>query len=53
VVSEALCEGLRAKVAAERSEKVMEDYKKAFSGFSEEEMCILDGIILEKENQRR
>ncbi len=52
VVSEALCEGLRAKVAAERSEKVMEDYKKAFSGFSEEEMCILDGIILEPENQR-
>jgi len=47
VIAEALAEGLRLQTAAERSEAVLEGYKKAFSGFSEEEISILDGIILE------
>lgn len=47
VIAEALCEGLRLQAAAERSEEVLEGYKKAFSGFSDEEMSILDGVILE------
>jgi predicted nucleic acid-binding protein len=47
VIAEALSEGLRLQTGAERSEEVLEGYKKAFSGFSEEEMAILDGVILE------
>jgi hypothetical protein len=35
----------------ERSTKVIEGYKKAFSGFSEEELSILDGVILEPEDR--
>ena len=31
---------------AERSEKIISSYKKAFSGFSEDELAILDGVIL-------
>ncbi|MGO9256375.1 MAG: hypothetical protein ACLQU1_08760 [Bryobacteraceae bacterium] len=33
--------------ASGRSEEVLEGYKKAFSGFSDEEIAILDGVILE------
>lgn len=47
VVSEALSDGLRLNSAVERSEAVLAAYKKAFAGFSEEEMLILDGLILE------
>jgi len=46
VVSEALSEGLQRHTAADRSEAVLRAYKKAFSGFSEEEMSILNGVIL-------
>ena len=47
VISEALSEGLRMQKAAERASEVLNAYKKAFVGFSSEEMAILDGIILE------
>jgi hypothetical protein len=47
VIAEALVEGLRQQVAGERCEEVLEAYKQAFSGFSEEELAILDGVILE------
>jgi hypothetical protein len=47
VVSEALSEGLRLQIAQERSEEVLKAYKKAFSGFSHEEILLLDGVILE------
>jgi hypothetical protein len=47
VIAEALNAGLRLQAAAERSDEVLEYYRKAFSGFSEEESSILDGIILE------
>lgn len=46
VVAEALSEGLRVQASAERSEEVLDNYRKAFSGFSDEEVMILDGIIL-------
>jgi hypothetical protein len=46
VIAEALSEGLRVHAAAKRSEEVLNGYKKAFSGFSEQEMAILDGVIL-------
>jgi len=47
VITEALNEGLRLQMAAQRRDEVLEKYRKAFSGFSDEEMFILDGIILE------
>ena len=47
VIAEALDEGLRLQTAAERSEEVLESYRKAFSGFSDEDMSVLDGVILE------
>jgi Post-segregation antitoxin CcdA len=47
VIAEALSEGLRLQTAAERAEEVLEGYKKAFSGFTDDEISILDGVILE------
>ena len=47
VIAEALSEGLRVHKEAERSAEVLSAYRKAFSGFSEEELSILDGVILE------
>jgi post-segregation antitoxin (ccd killing protein) len=47
IIAEALNEGLRLQTAAERRDEVIKDYKKAFSGFSDDDMSILDGVILE------
>ena len=52
VISEALSEGLRVHAALERSEQVFNGYKKAFSGFTDDEIAILDGIILEPTGRR-
>lgn len=52
VISEAISEGLRVHAALERSEQVFEAYKKVFSGFTDDEMAILDGIILEPARKR-
>ena len=46
VISEALAAGLRAQQAAERSDQVLKSYRQAFSGFSEPEMLLLDGVLL-------
>jgi hypothetical protein len=46
VLAEAVSEGLRLQTAAERSQEVLDSYKKAFSGFSDDEMSILNGVIL-------
>ena len=53
VISEALSDGLRAHTAAERSEEVLKAYRKAFTGFTDEEMLVLDGILLEPAGRRR
>ena len=53
VISEALSDGLRTRAAAERSEAVLSAYKKAFAGFSDEEMSILDAVLLEPATKRR
>jgi post-segregation antitoxin (ccd killing protein) len=53
VVSEALSDGLRMHTAAERSEQVLNAYKKAFIRFSDEEMMLLDGVLLEPAPKRR
>ena len=46
VISEALTEGLRTRKAADRSEEVLNSYRRAFAGFTEQEMLLLDGIVL-------
>lgn len=52
VISEALSEGLRQHDASERSEEVLNAYRKAFSGFTEVERALLDGIVLERAPKR-
>jgi post-segregation antitoxin (ccd killing protein) len=52
VISEALSEGLKAHAATERSEEVLALYRKAFSGFSDNELSLLDGIVLEPVTRR-
>ena len=51
-ISEALAEGLRLHAATERSEEVLALYRKAFSGFTDDEMSLLDGIVLEPATRR-
>jgi hypothetical protein len=52
VISEALSDGLRAFASAERSEQVLRAYQKAFTGFSEQEMLILDGVLPDSVSER-
>jgi len=52
VISEAISAGLRVHAALERSEQVFNACKNAFSGLTDEEMAILDGIILEPPGRR-
>jgi len=49
---EALSEGLRLQAASSRSEEVLNGYRKAFAGLSDEEIAILDGVILEPSARR-
>ena len=51
-ISEALAEGLRLHAATERSEEVLTLYRKAFSGFTDDEMSLLDGIVHEPATRR-
>jgi len=39
--------------AAERSQQVLDAYRKAFGRFSDEEMLLLNGIVLESPRKRR
>jgi hypothetical protein len=52
VISEALSDGLRMHTAAERSDDVLSAYKRAFTGVSDEEMSILDGVFLQPPARR-
>ncbi len=36
-----------------RGRRIMRAYKKAFGGFSDEEMLLLDGIVLDLPGERR
>jgi post-segregation antitoxin (ccd killing protein) len=47
VISEALSEGLRRHAEAERSQQVFMLYKRAFGTFSDDELLLLDGVILD------
>ena len=52
VISEALSEGLRRHAEAERSEQILTLYKRAFGMFSDQELMVLDGVILEPARRR-
>jgi hypothetical protein len=52
VISEALSEGLRQNARSANSEEILSRYKRAFSRFSEEEMLVLDGVVLESADKR-
>jgi len=47
VVAEAVTEAAAEHRARRRTAEVLESYRKAFAGFSAEELMILDGIIME------
>jgi post-segregation antitoxin (ccd killing protein) len=47
VISEAVSEGLRLESDRQRRDEILSNYRKAFAGFSEDELAILDGIMLE------
>jgi len=47
VISEAISEGLRVNAPLKRRKQGFESWKKAFSGFTDDEIAILDGIMLE------
>jgi hypothetical protein len=47
VMTEALTEGLRSQLETSRADEILGAYKRAFAGFSEEELMLLDGIILQ------
>jgi hypothetical protein len=47
VISEVVSVGLQLEGARHRRNQILENYRKAFTGFSEDELAILDGVILE------
>jgi len=53
VISKALADGLRMPAAVDRSQEVLNAYRKAFDGFSGEELLLLDGVVLEPAANRR
>jgi hypothetical protein len=53
VISEALSDGLRRHAAAERSDEILSAYKRAFAGFSDQEMLVLDGVLVDPRSRRR
>jgi hypothetical protein len=53
VISEALADGLRMHAVVDRSEEVLSSCRKAFDGFSGEELLLLDGVVLEPAAKHR
>ena len=49
VIGELLAEGLRAHAETAQSREILARYQKAFSGFSEDGLLLLDGIVPESE----
>jgi hypothetical protein len=53
VVSETPTDRAQIQAMVERSEEILSAYKKAFEGFSEEELLLLDGIVLDQPRGRK
>jgi hypothetical protein len=47
VISEVVSAGPQLESARHRRSQILDNYRKAFTGFSEDELAILDGVILE------
>ena len=47
VIAEAVAAGLQSENSKQRANQVLDNYRKAFSGLSEDELAILDGVMLE------
>jgi hypothetical protein len=47
VIAEVVAAGSRLESARDRRDQILESYRKAFAGFTEEELAILNGVILE------
>jgi hypothetical protein len=47
VIAEVVAAGLQSENAKQRANQVLDNYRKAFSGFPEDELAILDGVMLE------
>jgi post-segregation antitoxin (ccd killing protein) len=52
VIAEVINEGLRARLAAERSGQVLKSYRQAFSRFTDAEMLLLDGVVMDERADR-
>jgi hypothetical protein len=47
VISEVVSIGLQVEADKQRRKEILDNYRKAFSGFTEDELALLDGVILE------
>jgi hypothetical protein len=47
VIAEVIAAGLQFESAKQRTDQILDNYRKAFSGFSADEQAILDGVMLE------
>jgi hypothetical protein len=47
VIAEVVSAGLQLERARHRRGQILEKYRRAFAGFSEDELAILDGVVLE------
>ena len=52
VIAEVINEGLRARLATERGGQVLKSYRQAFSRFTDAEMRLLDGVIMDERMDR-
>lgn len=53
VISEVVSAGLQLESARQRRNQILDNYRKAFTGFTEAELAILDGVMLEPVAGRR
>jgi hypothetical protein len=53
VIAEGMSQGLRLESGRLRRDSILDNYRKAFAGFSAEELAILDGVILEPVSKAR
>jgi hypothetical protein len=53
VISEVVSTGLQLESARQRRSQILDNYRKAFAGFTEDELAILDGVMLEPVAGRR
>jgi len=53
VMAEVVAAGLQLENAKQRADEILDNYRKAFAGFSEDELAILDGVMLEPVVSRR